>query len=108
MIQTYRPSPNKNIRNAHLGQSLRNMPHFGQPFKHFNFYKQLGSPRFSWLKNIGRMYNKHFHPAISLKQIPQFSRNHQRRMDLAYFFIEDQKDIIIPWLKNIGMISVDF
>lgn len=89
-------------------QKLQNMPHFGQPFKHLRFFIQLGSPKLSWLKTIGKMYNEHFHKEIALRQIPKFSRNHSRRHDLAYFFIDDQKSIILPWLKEIGKISPDF
>lgn len=112
--QTYGPRPNINYRpninfgHGNLHWTFKNMPHLGQPYKNLNFYKRLGSPNFAWLKNVGKMYNEHFHREISLKQIPKFSRNHFRRSELAYFFIEDHKDIIIPWLKEIRMISHDF
>ena len=89
-------------------QKLQSMPHFGQPFRHLRFFIQLGSPKLSWFKTIGKMYNEHFHKEIALRQIPKFSRNHSRRLDLAYFFIDDQKSIILPWLKEIGQVSPDF
>ena len=61
-----------------------------------------------WLIEIGRKYNDDFKQEIMLKRLPKFTRNHSRRLDLAYFFFDDNKAIIIPWLAKIGMNPPNF
>ena len=89
-------------------QKLQKMPHFGQPYKHLLFYRWLGKPKKKRLIEIGRKYNDDFQQEILLKQLPKFTRDHSRRYDLAYFFLDDNKNIIIPWLTKIRMNSPDF
>ena len=89
-------------------QMLEKMPHFGESFKHLELYKLLGRPSKEMLIKIGRKYNNDHRQEIKLKLLPKFTRNHSRRFDLAYFFIDDNKSIIIPWLTKIRMNSPDF
>lgn len=84
---------------------LLNLSHYNEPFEDRHLYKALGSPNKDDLLLLGKMYNERFCLEIKLKKYPKFKRDHSRRKDLAYWFLDDNSEIVIPWLIEIRKIS---
>lgn len=86
-------------------ERLRMLPHFNQPYKHIEMFIRLGMPSKSKINFLGQKYNEHFEKEIKELNYPLFGRDQKRNKTLAIWFFEDNKYIIIPWLREIGVIE---
>lgn len=86
-------------------KKLLNVPHFRESVSDCEIYKQLGYPTKDFLIELGNKYNIYFKTSNkSTSQYPQFGRMQKRNKGLAIWFLEDNKNIICPWLKSIGLL----
>ena len=78
--------------------------HFREDYTNCAIFKILGCPKQSLIKKIGREYNIYYKSLIQLKVLPKFLRDYSRLMSLSVWFLQDNINFVIPFLKNNGYI----
>lgn len=81
------------------------LPHFRQPVANLEMFHYLGKLEKNEINDLGSKYNIQFQEEIKGKNYPRFKREHKRNKNLAIWFFEDIKHLIIPWLKELGLIK---
>lgn len=84
---------------------LKKLPHYGEKYAISEMYKMLNSPTKNHILKIREMYNKVFKDQINKKEYPKFKKDYIRRMDLAIGFLEDNKEIFIPFLTKVCVLK---
>ena len=86
-------------------ERLKKLPHFGHDYENTEIYQLLGKPDKKTINRLGIMYNRNFQLDILQKKYPKYGRDQKRNKAIAIWFFEDNKQIIIPWLQSIKLIS---
>lgn len=100
-------SKNKKLKSGKYREAhkLEIYQHYKDNYKNKTIYQMLGCPKKNVIDEIGKEYNAYYRSYIKLKLLPKFKRSHSRLISLGVGFLQDNINIVIPFLRNKGYIS---